>query len=464
MTAGAGAPAVTTGRARPPARFNPFSAEFRRDPYPMYRDLRETRPVHKTMGMWVLTRQRDVRMVLRDRSFSAGLIPELVRRHASRSAQADASAVQRIRRLGEKSLVFTDNPEHARLRGLVNPVFTPQAIAALRPRVERIARELVARALRDGAMDAVADFAAPLPLAVLCDWLDLPADLRKLVGPWTHEVRFLLEPGLMSAADFTRVADVVETFAAALAELIAARRARPGDDLISRLAGAATGGGDRLSDEEAAFVAIMCFVAGHETTKSLVGNGLLALLRHPEQEQRLRARPDLVRGAVGEALRYDSPLQMTKRLATRDIEIGGQQIRAGDQLLLCLGAANRDPEAFDRPDEFDVGRNTDGHLAFGFGMHGCLGGLLASLQAEAAFGCLYRQGVTLRAGGPLDADGLEWQDHSFIVRGLRRLPVSLHESPDIPPRGSRNGSVHGRPNGYRDDSRNRLPDAPRETR
>lgn len=436
MTAALPSAAPAAGHERAPARFNPFSAEFRRDPYPMYRDLRQARPVHKTMGMWVLTRYHDVRAVLRDRSFSAGLIPELVSRHSSRTVdagtvdagtgQAGSSAVQRIRRLGEKSLVFTDNPEHARLRGLVNPVFTPQAFAALRPGIERVAADLVARALRQGGMDAVTDLAAPLPLAVLCDWMDLPPGLREDVGPWTHEVRFLLEPGLMTADDFTRVAGVVETFAAALAELVGARRARPGTDLISRLAGAVTGGGDRLSDEEAAFVAIMCFVAGHETTKSLIGNGLLALLRHPEQGRRLRDRPGLAASAAHEALRYDSPLQLTKRAATRDIEIGGQRIRAGDQLLLCLGAANRDPEAFDRPDEFDVGRNADGHLAFGFGMHGCLGGMLASLQAEVAFGCLYRCGAPPRPGAPLDSGSLDWQDHSFIVRGLRHLPVCLN--------------------------------------
>jgi cytochrome P450 len=452
MTAGLEPASAVAARGRAAVRFNPFSAAFRRDPYPMYRALRETRPVHKTMGMWVLTRHRDVLAALRDRSLSAGLIPELVSRQAARQAPANAgpsttgpsttgpsttgpantghasaAAVERIRRLGEKSLVFTDNPEHARLRGLVNPVFTARAIAELRPGIERVVAGLVARALRAGGMDAVADLAAPLPLAVLCDWMNLPPGLREQAGPWTHQVRFLLEPGLMTAADFTRVADVVETFTAALAELVAARRARPGADLISRLAGSVTAGGDRLSDEEAAFVALMCFVAGHETTKSLIGNALLALLMHPEQERRLRGRPDRAADAAAEALRYDSPLQLTKRLATRDMEIGGQRIAAGDQLLLCLGAANRDPEAFDRPDEFDIGR-ADGaqHLAFGFGMHGCLGGLLASLQAEAALGCLYRSGVTLRAGLTLDADSLAWQDHSFIVRGLKCLPVTLY--------------------------------------
>jgi cytochrome P450 len=416
-----------------PARFNPFSAEFRRDPYPMYQALRETRPVHKTMGMWVLTRHADVRAVLRDRTFSAGLIPELVARQAARGSGADS--VDQISRLGEKSLVFTDNPEHARLRGLVNRVFTGEAVSALQPRVEAAADRLVSQALERGGMDAIADFAAPLPLTVMCDWMALPPAIAERSGGWTHDVRFLLEPGLMSATDFDRVGGVVREFTGALAELVAQRRARPGPDLISELAGVVTVSGDRLDDEEAAFIAIMCFVAGHETTKSLIGNGLLALLRHPGQQARLRgapgldsapglnSAPGLLDGAVAEALRYDSPLQMTKRLATRDTEIGGKLVPAGDQVLLCLGAANRDPAVFARPDEFDIGRDSAEHLAFGYGMHGCLGGALARLQAGAAIGGLLRRtaGLELAAG----ADELEWQDHSFIVRGLKRLPVSL---------------------------------------
>jgi cytochrome P450 len=407
-----------------PARFNPFSAEFRRDPYPMYRSLRESRPVHRAMGMWVLTRHQDVRAVLLGRGFSAGLIPELVSRHATR---VPGVRVDRIGRLGRTSLVFTDNPEHARLRGLVNRVFTAPAIARLRPGVERAAGALVAAAVRDGGMDAIAGLAAPLPLAVLCDWMALPPSVAGQVGRWTHDVRFLLEPGLMTAEDFTRVSGTVDAFAAALDEIVAERRARPGDDLISELARAVTAGGDRFSDEEVVFVAIMCFVAGHETTKSLIGNGLLALLAHPGQSARLRRDPALAARAVTEALRYDSPLQMTKRLALGDVEIGGKQLRAGDQLLLCLGAANRDPEVFDQPDAFDIGRDASAHLAFGHGMHGCLGGLLAHLQAQIAIGCLYRATERIDLSpGLLPAGQLEWQDHSFIVRGLKELPVVLH--------------------------------------
>ncbi|MFD9664809.1 cytochrome P450 [Rhodococcus sp. NPDC059968] len=394
-------------------RFNPFSADVRRDPYPVYRQLREA-PTHKVLGMWVLTRHADVQAVLLDRSFSAGLIPQLIRRQADRHARGD---VGRVELLARKSLVFTDNPDHARLRALVNRVFTAHAVAALRPAIAAVAEELVENAHRHGGMDAIADFAAPLPLRVMCDWLALPESMRERVGQWTHEIRFLLEPGLMTGDDFTRVPAVVEEFAQALAEVIAQRRAQPRKDLISRLLAAETSGGDRLSDEEATFMCIMCFVAGNETTKALIGNGLLALLRNPAQHMRLRARPDLAKGAVTETLRYDSPLQLTKRLATRDVD----QIRAGDQVLLCVGAANRDPEVFADPDRFDITRNPREHLAFGHGMHGCLGGALAEMQAEVALETLYRRAKDLR----LLTDQHQWQDHSLIVRGLKHLPVTL---------------------------------------
>ncbi|MGK8488294.1 cytochrome P450 [Nocardia asiatica] len=414
----------TPEQARPsPARvrFNPFGAEFRRDPYPLYRQLREAQPVHKTLGMWVLTRHADVRGVLHDRSFSAGLIPRLVGEQAERYGRRD---VARVQRLGRKSLVFTDNPDHARLRGLVNRVFTARAVADLRPLVVRAVDELMRRAWRAGGLDVITDLATPLPVTVLCEWMDLPADLRARVGPWTHDIRFLLEPGLMKASDFARVCAVVEEFATALAAVLVERRSRPGADLISRLSAARTAGGDMLSDEELVFVCIMCFVAGNETTKALIGNGVLALQRHPGQAAQLRDRPEAVRAAVTEALRYDCPLQLTKRLATRDAEIGGKHISAGDQVLLCLGAANRDPAVFDRPDEFDLNRVAAAHLAFGHGMHGCLGGPLAELQAEVAFDYLYRRSESLR----LHDGEFEWQDHSFIVRGLNHLPVTLRNA------------------------------------
>ncbi|WP_236794637.1 cytochrome P450 [Amycolatopsis sp. GM8] len=407
-------------------RFNPFSAEFRRDPYPQYRQLRENQPVHRTLGMWVLTRHADVQAVLRDRTFSAGLIPQLVAKQADR---VSGENVARIERLGRKSLVFTDNPDHARLRGLVNRVFTGPAVAALRPLVHEIADRLTEKACAEGAgtfkdMDVIADLAAPLPVTVLCEWMALPAGLREQVAGWTHDIRFLLEPGLMRGDDFTHVCEVVENFVAALEEVVDERRNEPGEDLISRLLAAETGGGDRLSDEELVFVCIMCFVAGNETTKSLIGNMMLALLRNPEQFALLRAKPGLVESTVDEALRYDCPLQLTKRLTTQEVEVGGTRIPEGEQVLLCMGAANRDFDVFERPDEFDITRAPKGHLAFGYGMHGCLGGMLAELQAEMALECLLRRTESIE---PL-IDEYEWQDHSFIVRGLRSLPVALRSA------------------------------------
>ncbi|MFC9471051.1 cytochrome P450 [Nocardia sp. NPDC056952] len=403
-------------------RFNPFSAEFRHDPYPLYQQLREAEPVHRTLGMWVLTRHAEVRGVLHDRSFSAGLIPSLVSRQAERLGHC---SVAQIERLGRKSLVFTDNPDHARLRGLVNRVFTARSVESLRPLVTRVAGDLMERAWRDGGLDVIADLAAPLPVAVLCEWMDLPEELRGRVGPWTHDIRFLLEPGMMKAGDFERVCAVVEKFAAAIDAVLPERRARPGTDLISQLLAARTAGGDVLSDEELVFVCIMCFVAGNETTKSLIGNGTLALLRHPEQAALLRRGPESVEAAVTEALRYDPPLQLTKRLATRDIQLDGARISAGDQILVCLGAANRDPAVFTGPDEFDLTRTGGGHLGFGHGMHGCLGGLLAELQAQVAFEYLFVRSEHLEQR-PAE---LEWQDHSFIVRGLKSLPVDVRRAP-----------------------------------
>ncbi|WP_063055388.1 cytochrome P450 [Nocardia salmonicida] len=410
---------VAPSRAR--VRFNPFSAEFRQDPYPLYQQLREAEPVHRTLGMWVLTRHAEVRGVLHDRSFSAGLIPSLVSRQAERLGHC---SVAQIERLGRKSLVFTDNPDHARLRGLVNRVFTARSVESLRPLVARVAADLMERAWRDGGLDVIADLAAPLPVAVLCEWMDLPEELRPRVGPWTHDIRFLLEPGMMKAGDFERVRVVVEEFAAAIDAVLPERRARPGSDLISQLLAARTAGGDVLTDEEVVFVCIMCFVAGNETTKSLIGNGTLALLRHPAQAALLRRGPESVEAAVTEALRYDPPLQLTKRLATRDIQLDGARISAGEQILVCLGAANRDPDVFARPDEFDLTRTGGGHLGFGHGMHGCLGGLLAELQAQVAFEYLFVRSEHLE---PRQTD-LEWQDHSFIVRGLKSLPVDVRRA------------------------------------
>uniref|UniRef100_UPI0015F06F23 cytochrome P450 n=1 Tax=Pseudonocardia pini TaxID=2758030 RepID=UPI0015F06F23 len=318
-------------------RFNPFAPAFRQDPYPQYAALRAVPPT-RTLGMWVLTRHADVHAVLRDRSFSAELIPALVARHGGRTEQ--------ILRLGRASLVFTDDPAHARLRGLVNRVFTPAEVASLAPLVAETARRRVA-VVGTGEQDLMAAVATPLPVEVLSTWLGLPGELHGSVADWTHQIRFLLEPGMLKGADLQRVAEVVEQFVGVLVDVL---RVRP-PGLLTRLQDARTGGGDRLTEEEIALLGIMCFVAGTETTAALVGNAVVAVLEGPGW-----LPPQEARAAVRETLRHDAPLQMTKRIATREVEIGGVTLAEGDQVLLCLAAANRDAAVFADPDRFDPAR------------------------------------------------------------------------------------------------------------
>lgn len=271
----------------------------------------------------------------------------------------------------------------------------------------------------------IADFAKPLPVMVMCDWMRLPPDLHEVVERWTHDIRSLLEPGLLKAPDMVHACGVVDSFVRELRAVMDERRAAPGDDLISALLAARTAGGDRLSDEEVAFVCIMCFVAGNETTAALIGNAVLALLQHPAQGELLRRRPELAPSAVQEALRYDSPLQVTKRLVIDQVQIDDVMLREGDQVLLCLAAANRDPAVFADPDAFDITRSANGHVAFGHGMHGCLGGTLATVQAEVALAELFGRSGRLAA----TPARLQWQSHSAIVRALESLPVVVGSSP-----------------------------------
>ncbi|OCW85220.1 cytochrome [Nocardia farcinica] len=410
-------------------RFNPFGAEFRADPYPMYRGLRETRPVHRTLGMWVLTSHSDVRAALRDKRLSSSLIPDQVAARIEHLPDDVVSDARRIVDLGRTSLVFTDDPAHARLRALVNRVFTRSRIEALRPIVAQVVDAYlddIDAASDTGVLDfdLVRSFATPLPVEVLCEWMALPTELRGVVGAWTHEVRHLLEPSRMSPEDYARVGGVVGRFAAALVELIEARVRKPGHDLVSELAAAEIGGGDRLDADELAHVGIMCFIAGTETTSALIGNAAAALLDHPEQSVLLAADPGRAGDAITETLRYDAPLQMTTRVARSEVEYGGQVIAPGDRVLLCLGAANRDPAVFESPDEFRMGRGAEpgaatAHLGFGHGMHGCLGAALARLTAESAIESLWR-----RFELALGAAEATWQKESYIMRGHTSFPVT----------------------------------------
>lgn len=395
-------------------RFNPFSEEFRRDPYAVYRRLRENDPMHRVLGMWVLTRYADVAAVLRDRRFSSSLFPAAIKQHQPKNGGTFGRSESFI----AKAIVFTENPDHARLRRLVGPCFNAEAVEAERPHIETLVDALLDGAQGQGGMEAIAEFADLIPLHVTADRLGLPDDARPRIREWTHLIRFLLDPGLMVPDDYVRVEAALAEFMDFVRPLVRERRERPGDDVISRLV-ASRAGDERLTDDEVVLTAIMSFVAGHETTKHLIGNGLLALLEHPEQRRRLREGPGLIGAAVDEVLRYDAPLQQTKRVALETLDVGGETVRRGDKLLLCLGAANRDPARFERPDEFDVGRRDNVHFGLGFGMRACLGGTLAHVETQIALGRF-----TARvAQAELATTSLDWQRHSRILRGLTRLPI-----------------------------------------
>lgn len=396
-------------------RFNPFSAEFRETPYGVYRQLRELNPLHKVLGMWVVTRHADVMSVLRDRSCNASIIPKLVDNQAAKFGRDNAP----FQRLAYKSIVFTENPDHHRLRKLMNIAFSPSAIDQLQSSIENIIQDLLRDAYQQGGMDIIAGLAQPTPLRVMCQWIGLPAEMHSTIDAWTHAIRFLLEPGLMVKDDFERVSTVLDEYMEYLSSVIAERKNNPRQDLISQLLDLQIDG-DRLTHEELIFVCIMCFVAGNETTKSLIGNGINALLEHPGQYRLLLERPQLIPCCVQEVLRFETPLQHTKRFATKELLLDGQVIKEGDQILLCLGSANRDERFFPDADRFDIERQTKGHLAFGYGMHGCLGALLAERQMQAVLSQLVKgPGLTPGHNKPT------WQAGSFIVRSLSSLDVQF---------------------------------------
>lgn len=401
--------------------FNPFSPEFRRDPYPVYAALRAREPVKRVVGSWMISRHADVLAVLRGRQFSSSRIPDLVKRRGGGLERAAAGDYDGIESFIAKAIVFTENPDHARLRRLVNNMFDARAVAAERPAIEAIGRELLAGPLADGGMEALADFADRLPMYLMCHRMGLPRDMGPAMRDWAAGARRLLDPTLMAPGDFPRVEGVVQEALGYLTGVVEERKRRPGDDVISTLL-ANRDRDDRLSEQEVALTCLMSFVAGHETTKHLIGNGILCLLRHPDQAARLRADPALAANATEEILRFEPPLQQTKRVAIADAEIAGVQIREGEQVLLLLGSANRDEAVFAEPDRFEITRdNATAHLGFGFGMRACLGGGLANLEATVAFELMFGGDIQME----LAADDLEWQDGAVILRGLKRLPLRV---------------------------------------
>lgn len=312
-------------------------------------------------------------------------------------------------------MLTSDPPDHARLRTLVNKAFTVRTVTALRPRIEEITDALLDAADQPGEIDLIAALAFPLPVAVICELLGVPYADRSDFSTWSNVIT-------SSTSDADALTSASGEMARYLLGLIALKRSAPADDLLSRLI-AASDEGDRLSETELVSMGFLLLVAGHETTVNLIGNGVLSLLRHPDQLAALRADPGLVEGAIEEFLRFDGPVNIaTFRFAGAPLTIGGQDIAPGEIVFVALGSADRDAERFPEPDRLDVSRTVRGHLAFGNGIHYCVGAPLARLEGQIAIGRLLARYPDLALA--TDPDQIEWRESS-LIRGVRAMPVRL---------------------------------------
>jgi cytochrome P450 len=395
-------------------QYNPFIPDVHANPYPMYHQLRENDPVHysELLDGWVLTRYDDVVAALKDPRFSADR-----RRARNRLVQQALETQQRMGPLAQaNTMLSSDPPEHTRLRGLVSKAFTFKAVEQLRPRIQQIVDDLLDQVQDKRQMDIIWDLAYPLPVIVIAELLGVPAGERDTFKRWSDDIVAQLGP--MTSEDVRERAQKSATeMADYFRVVIAERRTSPKDDLLSGLV-AASERGDVLSEEEMIATCILLLAAGNETTTNLIGNGTLALLRNPGQLERFRANPTIAEPAVEEFLRYDGPVQSTARVATERIELGGKTIEEGQICFCILAAADRDPAQFPNPDVLDLTRQENRHIAFGFGIHFCLGAPLARAEAQIAFPTLLRRIPNLR----LASEQVDWGG-TFILRGLKRLEV-----------------------------------------
>jgi len=395
--------------------FNPFDPEFRKDPYPTYRRLLAEDPVQESpFGGLVLSRYADCTALLRDSRASSDF-----RKSEAFRQQAVAQGLDYGALLEEnRSFLFLDPPDHTRLRGLVNKAFTPRVIEGLRPRIAQIVGELLDAALKRGEMDVMEDFAYPLPVQIICDMLGVPVEDNARFRVWTSEAARSLDPDFaLPQEEIERRQRTFDAFREYFEDLIAKRRADPKDDLISALI-AVEDEGSRLSHEELISTCILILIAGHETTVNLIGNGTLQLLRHRDQFELLRERPSLIKTAVEEVLRFDPPVQLSGRLALEDMPFADKVLKKGEQAVILIGAANHDPAQFPDPQRLDITREDNRHIAFGMGIHFCLGAPLARVEGQIALGELSRRldGLELATEDPPYKENL-------VLRGLASLPV-----------------------------------------
>ncbi|MER6249889.1 cytochrome P450 [Streptomyces sp. NPDC001584] len=400
--------------------FDPWDAAFVADPYPAYRELREQgRAVWwEATGQWLVPHYADVSALLRDRRLGRTYLHRFSHEEFGREAPPPEHEPFHV--LNGNGLLDLEDPAHARVRRLVAKAFTPRTVERLVPAVQRLAGELVGRLRADGGGDLLTVVAEPLPVAVIAELLGVPEADRGLLRPWSADIcgMFELRPDEETARRAVRAS---VDFSAYLRGLIAERRSRPGEDLISGLIAAHDEEG-RLSEQEMISTCVLLLNAGHEATVNTTVNGWWALFRNPAQLAALRAShdPEKLSTAVDELMRYDTPLQMFERWVLDDIRIGDTVVPRGAEVALLFGSANRDPARFDDPDALDLLRADNPHLTFGAGIHYCLGAPLARRELEASFGALLADGVP-----PLRlVEEPQWRD-GYVIRGLEQLLVEF---------------------------------------
>ncbi len=388
--------------------WSPFGGEpgFRDNPYPTFNRIREQYPVHKTpLGYYRVMRHADVQRVLKELKVGVrtteGVLPGV-----------DESAMPR------RFMLMQDPPNHSRLRRLVSRAFTPPAIERLRPHARELVDGMLDAVEARGELDVIADLARPLPSTIICEMLGVPLSDRPKFTDWTAHITHLLAPQTLSPAMRTIAGQAAMGLASYMTALIEERRKRPGEDMLSVLVRAEEDG-DKLSAEELLTQSVGLLVAGFETTIGLIGNGVRQLLLHPDELRKLQARPELIAGAVEECLRFDGPIPATRRVLHEDVELGGVHIPKNSELLLCIASAHRDPALYQDPDRFDIERGQASHLAFGGGIHFCLGAHLARLETQVAIGALVRRFPRMQ----LQSERPEWGESLFRVLG--RLPITL---------------------------------------
>ncbi len=398
-------------------RFDPWSPTFVADPYPAYAALRERgRAVwFEPSRQWLVPHHADVQALLRDRRLGRGYLHRFGHEEFGRTPPPAAHEPFHV--LNGSGLLDLEAPDHTRVRRLVSKAFTPRTVRELEPTVRRLAGRLVDALVADGGGDLLARIAEPLPVAVIAEVLGIPPGERDPLRPWSAAICGMFELNPDEAAASAAVRASVE-FSDYLRQLIARRRADPGEDLVSALI-AAHDEGDRLTEQEMVSTCVLLLNAGHEATVNSTVNGWWTLLRHPGQLARLRAAPRMLPTAIEELLRYDTPLQMFERWVLDDVEIGGVTVPRGSEVALLFGSAHRDPARFTDPDRLDLARADNPHVAFGAGIHYCLGAPLARLELAASFDALLRRAPALRL-----ARDPEWKP-GYVIRGLRELVVEV---------------------------------------